>query len=50
MFWRIQGRFHREQAAGALDDFAAVIYDENLKAVQILQDDKKTSNFRTNIK
>ena len=41
-----------EQAAGTLDDFAAIVYDENLKAMQILQDDKKknTSNFRSNIK
>ena len=31
-----------EQASGTLDDFAAIVYDENLKAVQILQDDKKT--------
>ena len=34
--------FTEEQAAGTLDDFAAVVYDENLKAVRILQDDKKT--------
>ena len=34
--------FTEEQAAGALDDFAAIVYNENLKAVQILQDDKKT--------
>ena len=31
-----------EQAAGTLDDFVAIVYDQNLKAVQILQDDKKT--------
>ena len=40
--------FTEEQAAGALDDFAAIIYDENLKAVWILQDVKK--HFRINIK
>ena len=34
--------FTEEQAAGALDDFAAIVYNENLKAVRILQDDKKT--------
>ena len=28
--------FTEEQAAGTLDDFAAVVYDENLKAVRIL--------------
>ena len=39
------------QAADTLDDFAAIVYDENLKAVRILQDDKKnTSNFWTNVK
>ena len=31
-----------EQAAGTLDDFVTIVYDQNLKAVQILQDDKKT--------
>ena len=34
--------FTEEQAVDTLDDFAAIIYDENLKAVRILQDDKKT--------
>ena len=34
--------FTEEQVAGALDDFAAIVYNENLKAVRILQDDKKT--------
>ena len=33
-----------EQAAGTLDDFAAIVYDENLKAMQILQDDKKKTH------
>ena len=34
--------FTEESAADTLDDFAAIVYDENLKAVRILQDDKKT--------
>ena len=38
--------FTEEQAPDTLDDFAAIVYDENLKAVRILQDDKKNiSNF-----
>ena len=34
--------FTEEQAADTLDDFAAIVYDENLKAVRILQDGKKS--------
>ena len=41
--------FTEEQAAGALDDFAAIVYDENLKAVWILQDDKKHQRFEVTL-
>ena len=34
--------FTEEQAAGTLGDFASIVYDENLKTVRILLDDKNT--------